>query len=141
MERLVFRRELRAKRRDLAANHQADLGWAPFRLRIRDGERDVLQPGLPMQERMAAMRLQARWRGGLGRRRAREALQALASQVSQFDSKLDSLPPSARKTKLRANTYPKGAGKGKAAEQAQMQVAPPPMGGGPAPGAPAGYPA
>ena len=43
MERLVFRRELRAKRRELAANHQADLGWAPFRLRIRDGERDVLQ--------------------------------------------------------------------------------------------------
>ena len=68
------------------------------------------------------------------------ALQALASQVHQFDSKVDSLPPSARKTKLRANTFPKGAGKGKAAEQA-MQVAPPPMGGGPAPGAPAGYPA
>ena len=69
------------------------------------------------------------------------ALQALASQVGQFDSKLDSLPPSARKSKLRANTFPKGAGKGKASEQAQMQVAPPPMGGGPAPGAPAGYPA
>ena len=69
------------------------------------------------------------------------ALQALASQVHQFDSKLDSLPPSARKTKLRANTFPKGAGKGKAAEQAQQQVAPPPMGGGPAPGAPPPIPA
>ena len=69
------------------------------------------------------------------------ALQALASQVHQFDSKVDRLPPTARKTKLRANTFPKGAGKGKAADQAQMQVAPPPMGGGPAPGAPAGYPA
>ena len=70
------------------------------------------------------------------------ALQALASQVHQFDSKVDSLPPSARKSKLRANTFPKGAGKGKASEQAQMQVAPPPMGGGPAPGAPSGgYPA
>ena len=67
------------------------------------------------------------------------ALQALASQVHQFDSKLDGLPPSARKTKLRANTFP--AEKPKAAEQAQQQVAPPPMGGGPAPGAPAGYPA
>ena len=70
------------------------------------------------------------------------ALQALASQVGQFDSKLDGLPPSARKTKLRANTFPKGAGKGQASEQAQQQVAPPPMGGGPAPGAPSGgYPA
>ena len=63
------------------------------------------------------------------------ALQALASQVGQFDSKLDGLPPSARKTKLRANTFPQAAPK--AAEQAQQQVAPPPMGGGPAPGAPA----
>ena len=69
------------------------------------------------------------------------ALQALASQVHRFVSKLDSLPPTARKTKLRANTFPKGAGKGKAADQAQMQVAPPPMGGGPAPGAPPPIPA
>ena len=68
------------------------------------------------------------------------ALQALASQVHQFDSKLDGLPPTARKTKMRANTFPKGAGKGQAAEQAQ-QVAPPPMGGGPAPGAPPPIPA
>ena len=65
------------------------------------------------------------------------ALQALASQVSQFDSKLEGLPPTARKTKLRSNTYPKGAGKGRAAEQAQLPPhGPPPMGGGPVPGAP-----
>ena len=69
------------------------------------------------------------------------ALQALASQVGQFDSKLDGLPPSARKTKMRANTFPKGAGKGQAADQAQQAVAPPPLGGGPAPGAPPPIPA
>ena len=70
------------------------------------------------------------------------ALQALASQVGQFDSKLEGLPPTARKTALRSNTYPKGAGKGRAAEQAQLPPhGPPPMGGGPAPGAPAPIPA
>ena len=63
------------------------------------------------------------------------ALQALASQVSQFDSKLEGLPSTARKSAMRSNTYPKGAGKGQASEQAQLAVGPPPMGGGPAPGA------
>ena len=63
------------------------------------------------------------------------ALQALASQVGQFDSKLQGLSSTARKSAMRSNTYPKGAGKGQAAEQAQLAAGPPPMGGGPAPGA------
>ena len=43
------------------------------------------------------------------------ALQALASQVSQFDSKLDALPSTARKSAMRSNTYPQAK---QAAEQA-----------------------
>ena len=58
------------------------------------------------------------------------ALQALASQVSQFDKKLDALPQAYRKSKMRKTAYPDAR---KVSETAQQAVPPAPLGGEPAP--------
>ncbi len=59
------------------------------------------------------------------------ALQALVSQVSQFDRKLDALPQAFRKTKLRKTAAPQAQ---KISETVQAAVPPPQLDGGPAPG-------
>ena len=60
------------------------------------------------------------------------ALGALASQVSQFDRKLESLPEPFRKTRTRKTTMPL-AQRQRVSEKAQEAVAPPPLDGGPRP--------
>ena len=51
------------------------------------------------------------------------ALVALASEVTQFDRKLESLPEPFRKSRIRKTTMPEG----RIAEKAQEAVPPPPI--------------
>ena len=57
------------------------------------------------------------------------ALQALGSQISQFDSMLEKLPQPVRKSKVRKTAYSSR----KVSEKAQEAVPPPPLDGGPRP--------
>ena len=86
MERLLFRRELRAKRREVSAAMAADIAWREpdgFGERIRSGEEGVLNPWKPLHVRAGVMRIQAVWRGVRGRVQAAEAVQQLKEAVTQ----------------------------------------------------------
>lgn len=90
MERLLFRRELRAKRREMTAARAANAAWfckGGFRERIRCGEQGVLRkwdpPFEPLHVRAAAMRIQAAWRGRCGRAEAFEAFGQLQVAVAE----------------------------------------------------------
>ena len=75
IERLLFHRELRAKRRGVAVAREADLAWwgdggLSEQIRSRRWRADataVLTAADPLHVRCAATRIQAVWRGAVGR--------------------------------------------------------------------------